>query len=66
MNEQIKQLASKALDQAVPETWTTLTAEQLEKVQAKFAELLILKCANICGKDSLDYRYIIEYFGVEL
>ena len=31
----------------------------------KFAELLILKCANICGKDSLDYRYIIEYFGVE-
>ena len=41
MNERIKELAGKALDQAVPETWTTLTPEQLEKVQEKFAELVV-------------------------
>ena len=31
----------------------------------KFAELIIRECANVCGKDSLDYRYIKEHFGVK-
>jgi hypothetical protein len=31
----------------------------------KFAELIVLECANVCGKDTLDYRYIKEHFGVE-
>ena len=31
----------------------------------KFAELIVQECANICGKDSLDYRYIKEHFGLE-
>jgi len=31
MNERIRELAGQALDQAVPETWTTLTPVQLAK-----------------------------------
>ena len=52
MNEQIKQLAGKALDQAVPETWTTLTAEQLQKVQEKFAELIVRECTGLLFDES--------------
>ena len=55
MNERIKQLAGKALDQAVPETWTTLTPEQLEKVQEKFAELVIAECARIARATPCPY-----------
>jgi len=35
MNERIRELAGKALDQAVPETWTTLTASDLTKVRTE-------------------------------
>lgn len=47
MNEQIKKLLGQALDSAVPETWTTLTPEQLEKVSHKLAELIVGECTNI-------------------
>lgn len=46
MNERIKELAGKALDQAVPETWTTLTAYDLNKFTEQFAELIVKDCAN--------------------
>ena len=46
MNEQIKQLLGQAYDQAVPETWTTLSSEQLGRVYEKFAELIIKECIN--------------------
>ena len=76
MNERIKELASKALDQAVPETWTTLTPEQLEKVQAKFAELIVGECcqalwADACNMSDLaveefnsNSKKIKRHFGV--
>ncbi len=44
MNQRIKQLLGQAHDQAVPETWTTLSSEQLEKVYDKFAELIVQEC----------------------
>ena len=44
MNELLKRLANRALDEAVPETWTTLTPEQLDKVLLKFAEGILLEC----------------------
>ena len=47
MNERIKELLAQAYDQAVPETWTTLSSEQLKRVYEKFAELLIEECANV-------------------
>ena len=46
MNERIKELAGQALDQAVPETWSTLTPEQLGRFQEKFAELIVRECAQ--------------------
>ena len=46
MNERIRELAGQALDQAVPETWSTLTCEQLGRFQEKFAELIIQECID--------------------
>ena len=51
MNERIKQLLGQAYDQAVPETWTTLSSEQLEKVYDKFAELIVQECANVADEN---------------
>lgn len=53
MNERIRELAGKALDEAVPETWTTLTAYDLNKFTEKFAELLIRECATAITDDDL-------------
>ena len=65
MNERIRELAGKALDQAVPETWTTLTLEQLEKVQEKFAELIVQECMDTLawhGEDDAVAK--LEWFKV--
>ena len=51
MNERIKQLLGQAHDQAVPETWTTLSSEQLEKVYDKFALLIVEECANVADEN---------------
>ena len=44
--KRIEELFGQALDQAVPETWTTLNPAQLSKLKEKFAELLILECVR--------------------
>jgi hypothetical protein len=44
MNQQIKKLAGRALDASVPQTWTTLTAYDLNKFTEKFAELIVKEC----------------------
>ena len=72
MNERIKELLAQAYDQAVPETWTTLSSEQLERVYEKFAELIVKECAKVVA-DAVDHREpastyvgkIKEHFGVE-
>jgi len=46
MNEHIKKLFDKALDQAVPETWTTLSHEQMTKLSEVFAELIVQECID--------------------
>jgi len=46
MNERIRELAGKALDEAVPETWTTLTAYDLNNFAEKFAELIVRECID--------------------
>jgi len=51
MNERIKELLAQAYDQAVPETWTTLSSEQLERVYEKFAELIVEECANVADEN---------------
>ena len=47
MNERINELFGQALDQAVPETWTTLNPAQLSKLKNKFAELIVRECAEV-------------------
>lgn len=66
-----------ALDKAVPETYSTLSMEQIERVKAKFAELIIDEVCesfwnNDCHTSDLAYedyqrnrKTIREHFGVE-
>ena len=70
----IARLAAQALDDAIPETWSTLSYEQLQRFQQRFAELLIQECASLtldyAGPEHyagwLDYRdEIKQHFGVK-
>jgi hypothetical protein len=77
MNQKIKELAGAALDLAVPETWSSLSPEQLEKFSDKFARLIIQDCVAICISNALEELDTItrptsakcgfdinEYFGI--
>lgn len=59
MNERIKELLAQAYDQAVPETWTTLSSEQLERVYEKFAQLIVQECVQTLI-DNTPERYTNE------
>jgi hypothetical protein len=78
MNERINKLFGQAMDQSIPETWTTLTHSQLSILKDKFAELIVKECANHCDllldhKISSEWsrgthdcsRAIKKHFGVE-
>ncbi len=56
MNEHIKKLFDRALDQAVPETWTTLSHEQMTRLSSVFAELIIAECAQACMNEGASYE----------
>ena len=75
MNEKTKLLASKALDTAVPYTWTTLDHEQVHVLLACHAELIVRECASMArvyqshkydftGDSELD-EFMLKHFGVE-
>ena len=73
MNERIDKLFGQALDRAVPETWTTLDADQLSRLKEKFAELIVSECSRIAddwvnnednGKNYPSDK-IKQHFGVE-
>ena len=71
MNERIKELAGKALDQAVPQTWTALTAYDLNKFTEVFAELIVKECCSVADEvERADTGmfvswYLKAHFGVE-
>ena len=75
MNERIDELFGKALDEAVPETWTVLNPEQLSRLKTKFAELIVGECirkiediAESSNDPQPIYRVaveLLEHFGVE-
>lgn len=46
MNKRIDTIIGKALDQAVPYTWHHLNRVQVDDIMKKFAELIVLECAN--------------------
>jgi len=73
MNQRIDKLFGQALDKAVPETWTTLDADQLSRLKDKFAELIVQECSRIAddwvnnednGKNYPSDK-IKQHFGVE-
>lgn len=65
MNEHTKALFDKALDQAVPETWTTLSHEQMMKLSSVFAELLIRECVKKVRPSSYSRAYPDNMIGGE-
>ena len=68
MNERVKELLAQAYDQAVPETWTTLSSEQLDRVYEKFAQLIVGECVLISRTSTDGFsagRRMEEHFGVE-
>ena len=69
MNERIKQLLGQAYDEAVPETWTTLSSEQLGRVYDKFAELIVRESIELLKQNDYHGEWlgekIKEHFGVE-
>ena len=74
MNKRIQQLAGRALDQAVPQTWTTLTAYDLTKFTEKFADLIVYECIDLALGSShreddmgaIIANKIKKHFGIEL
>jgi hypothetical protein len=68
MNKRIDELWGKALDQAVPNTYSSLSWTQVEKIKAVFAELLVKECADAADM-AYDARcefvgdYVGEYMG---
>ena len=65
MNERINKLFGQAMDQSIPETWTTLTHSQLSILKDKFAELIVKECLDIAlevrGEPATDTHYVIGY-----
>lgn len=46
MNQRIDELFEQALDEAVPETWSSLNPQQLSKLKTVFAQLVIKEMSN--------------------
>ena len=75
MNERINKLLDQAYDESVPETWTTLSSDQLGRIYEKFAELIVRECVRYFNEDyERDFdtlwredlsKGIKEHFGVE-
>jgi hypothetical protein len=71
MNERIDELFGQALDQAVPETWTTLNPAQLSKLKEKFSELMVQECATVIERNLFKgigwntSRAVKRHFGLD-
>ena len=70
MNERINKLFGRAMDQSIPETWTTLTHSQLSILKDKFAELIVKECMYV-GRLSQINNGLVDsdikdhFYGVE-
>ena len=73
MNERIKELMGKTLDDKFSHTWTTMTYEDLEKFSEQFAEMIVRECASKVDNILREKKdgggtmgdEIREHFGVE-
>ena len=71
MNQRINELWARAVDTAVPETYTSLSWAQIEKIKLVFAELIVQECMQLNSQE-LSITAIErllpmyqEHFGVE-
>ena len=67
MNEHTKKLFDQALDQAVPETWTQLSHEQMIKLSTVFADIMVQDCIrNLRGNGYDDAAQCLHdvHFGI--
>ncbi|CAB4129877.1 hypothetical protein UFOVP116_158 [uncultured Caudovirales phage] len=55
MNKHIQRLQAVALDRALPETWTTLNSEQLNKFTSAFAMELIQNICDMIDDCAVDF-----------
>jgi hypothetical protein len=53
MNDKIKALMGKVLDEHFKETWTSMSYQDLEKFSGKFAELIIQECISTVALNEL-------------
>ena len=75
MNERIKELMGKTLDDKFSHTWDTMTHEGLLQFSEKFAELIVRECARalddkLANPNGASMAYcdgsdLLEHFGVE-
>ena len=66
MNERIKAITGRVLDEIVPETWTTLGYDKIKQIQYRTAELLLLdvmelQCLSEWERQSVCSAYGLEY-----
>jgi uncharacterized circularly permuted ATP-grasp superfamily protein len=70
MNERLKELADKALDQTMPETWFGISPDDLDRITKKLAELIVKEMLQTCDDHPawtgrMIGEKIKEDFGVE-
>lgn len=76
MTNRIDELWGQALDRAVPDTYSSLTWTQVERIKSVFAELIVRECCDVLQNEDIrhsGYGYnqgflhkkIKEHFGVE-
>ena len=67
MSKRIDELWGQALDQAVPDTYSSLSWTQIEKIKAVFAELIVKECADAAdmyeGQSDYVGDCVAEYMG---
>jgi hypothetical protein len=51
MNERINELWARAVDAAVPETYTSLSWAQIEKIKLVFAQLIVQECMQLNSQE---------------
>lgn len=51
MTNKIDELWGKALDKAVPDTYSSLTWTQVERIKQVFAELIVRECVRYFNED---------------
>jgi hypothetical protein len=58
MNERIKELIGKTLDDKFSHTWDTMTHERLLQFSEKFAELILLEVQLLIADERIKYHSV--------